>query len=230
MIMEEPLTNQSDRAYSVLIRKIAACELPPGAELNERSAAAELGMSRTPFRQAIHRLTVEGLVTTIPKKGIRVTLLDSKILADHMMVREALEAEMVRRVIEGNLPVDFADLKRRITSMKDAAAKKDNLTFLRADEEFHLGIMRAAGNEAAVEAVHRSWIQVNRARYLAPPDFKDRGGVLKEHADILDALKAKDVGRAEAAVRKHLSESRRRLRGITERLPSAFVESESVVA
>lgn len=228
--MEEPLTNQSDRAYSVLIRKIAVCELPPGAVLNERSSAAELGMSRTPFRQAIHRLTVEGLVTTIPKKGIQVTLLDSKNLADHMVVREALEAEMVRRVIEHNLPVDFGALRRLMASMKAAAAKNDNLTFLRDDEEFHLGIMNAAGNEAAIEAVHRSWIQVNRARYLAPPDFKDRGEVLKEHAEILDALKAKDIVRAETAVRNHISESRRRLRGITKRIPYAFVNNESVVA
>lgn len=230
MVMEEPLTNQSDRAYSVLIRKIALCELPPGAVLNERAAAAELGMSRTPFRQAIHRLTVEGLTTTIPKKGIQVTLLDYKILADHMMVREALEAEMVRWVIEHDLPVDFGVLRRLIASMKDAAAKNDNLRFLRADEEFHLGFMNAAGNEAAVEAVHRSWIQVNRARYLAPPDFRDRGEVMKEHSEILSALSAKDVTRAEAAVRKHISESRRRLRGITERIPSAFVENRSVVA
>lgn len=71
-------------------------------------------------------------------------------------------------------------MRRLIASMKAAAAKGDNLTFLRADEEFHVGIMNAAGNQAAV--------------------------------------------------RKHLSESRRRLRGITERIPSAFVAGKSVVA
>lgn len=220
---EEFFISQSERAYEILLNKIATCELPPGTLLNEREAAAELSMSRTPFRQALHRLALEGLVVTIPKRGVYVTLLDFKNLEDNVAVRQALEVEIIQQIIRNRLPVDHTEIRRQISEMREAAERDDAMSFLAADEHFHVEIMAAAGNLAALEAVKRTWIHLNRARYLLPPNAKARREALSEHREIVVALKAQDAKAAALAVRKHMAESLRRLEKMKAGIPSAFV-------
>lgn len=219
--------SHSERAYAKLLEAIATCKLRPGSLLNERDTAAGLGMSRTPFRQALHRLALEGLVVTIPKRGVYVTALDRKVIADNVAVREALEVEIVRRIIDGGLPVDLPRLRDLLATMRAAAAKGDARAFLAADERFHLAIVGASQNQPALQAVKRTWIYLNRARYLAPPGHRARREALAEHREIAAALGARERARAERAVRRHLKKSLRRLDEIAVQMPSAFTAGAS---
>lgn len=219
---QAPVGN-ADRAYAALARAIATCQLPPGTAFNERDQAASLGMSRTPLRQALHRLALEGLVETVPQRGVFVSLLDPKQIADNTVVREVLEVELLRQVIEQRIALDFRALDQLLQRMKVALEREDAVGFLEADEEFHLTLAGAAGNRPAHEAIHRSWIHVNRVRYLQHQGSKGLAAALAEHRAMLTGLRRGDVERTAAAVRAHMRRSRARLAELTVQLPEAFV-------
>jgi len=219
---------QSDRAYATLIEAIATCRLPPGTLFNEREAAAELGMSRTPFRQALHRLGLEGLVMSVPKRGVFVTLLSLQEIRSHMVVRQALEMELIRRTITDGLPLPLSQLRGQISEMAAVARAKDGRAFLELDEQFHMTIVSASNNRPAIDAVKRSWIHVNRARYLEVSDRPDIRAALAEHRRILGALESGDPDMAVGAIRSHLDESLRRLGEVTDRVPAAFLDKDSL--
>lgn len=221
---EEPdEAGQADRAYATLLRAIATCELVPGALLNERKEAAGLGMSRTPFREALHRLESDGLVTARRNRKVRVSLLDREIIEGHLVVREALEAELLRRIITERRPVDFSRLKTLVADMRAAIRDADVHAYLGADEEFHLTICRAAKNAPALEALQRAWIHVNRVRYLEPGDARNLRGSLAEHQRLLAALRRRDERAAQITVAEHMDRGRGLLSDLMRDLPEVFV-------
>jgi GntR family transcriptional regulator, rspAB operon transcriptional repressor len=217
----------ADRAYQKLVRLIATCELAPGEAFNERDQAAALGMSRTPLRQALHRLALEDLVVTVPLRGVFVSLLDPKLIRDNTVVREALEVEMLREVVINHLPVDYPLLKVLLDRMQHALEKSDDHGFLEADEEFHFVLAAASGNRPALEAIHRSWIHVNRVRYLERQGQAGLRAALGEHRAMVTGVRKGDPERVEKAVRAHMNRSRARLDELTRKIPDAFVIKNS---
>lgn len=215
----------AERAYQALVRDIATCRLAPGAAFNERDQAAALGMSRTPLRQALHRLALEGLVETIPQRGVYVALLDPKLIHDNTVVREVLEVELLRRTIVEERAVDFDRLDHLTAAMEAALQTSDAVAFLEADEEFHLVLASAADNQPAWSAIHRSWIHVNRVRHLQHQGQRGLRSALSEHRAMVTSVRRRDTVRAEAAVRAHMERSRSRLHELTLLLPEAFVSN-----
>jgi len=215
----------ADRAYAALVRAIATCELRPGAAFNERDQAAALGMSRTPLRQALQRLAVEGLIETLPQRGVYVTLIDPKEVLDNTIVREVLETEILRRMIDEGQDIDFGKLEDLLATMSKAIKKKKAIAYLECDEEFHLTLAGMYGNRPALEAIRRSWIYVNRARYLQKLSTDALSASLTEHTAMVDGLRNRDSTATSAAVAAHMGFSRARLQELTELLPDAFVIS-----
>ncbi|MFN2463148.1 MAG: GntR family transcriptional regulator [Candidatus Dormibacteria bacterium] len=213
----------SETAYEQLARDIGSCALAPGSPINERAEAARLGMSRTPFRQALHRLAAEGLIVAVPKRGTYVAPLDPRDIIDNMAVRQALEVQMARRVIDASMPLDFRELDRLISVQREAASSGDWLRFLAADEAFHASIMAAADNPRASEAVRRAWIHVNRARYLVPMSQRQIRDAIRGHRVILAALAAGDSNAVASAIEAHLGPPLvRLLSDLSGRQPHAF--------
>lgn len=216
-------TSSADRAYATLVRAIATCELRPGAAFNERDQSAALGMSRTPLRQALHRLAVEGLVETLPQRGVYVTLIDPQEIFDNTVVREVLEIELLRRMIETGQTIDFEKVEDLLTTMARAIKKKNAIAYLESDEEFHLTLATMSGNRPALEAIRRSWIHVNRARYLQELSMHALTDSLNEHRAMVDGLRERDSEATRVAVAAHMGFSRARLLELTKLLPEAFV-------
>jgi DNA-binding GntR family transcriptional regulator len=183
-----PRPDLADVAYTRLAQAIATCEIPAGAPLNEREVAARLGMSRTPLRAALHRLSLEGLVTTVPKKGTYTARLDARDIEDNMAVREALEIEMAQRVIEAGVELDGDVLEELLATQRHAVEHLDSPAFLRADEQFHLYLLAASGNRRAIEAAQRTWLHVNRVRYMVPMTLTHMRSSLRGHGEIAAAL------------------------------------------
>jgi len=213
----------SEHAYAELAHAIATCELRPGSPINERTDAARLGMSRTPFRQALHRLQLEGLVVSVPKRGTYVMPLDPDDIEDNMRVREAIETDMVQKVISESRPVDIKGLDANLRAQRDAVEHDDFIDWLRLDEEFHIDLLAASGNARAVEAVRRCWLHVNRVRYIRPLSRSAQRLALSQHREILAAVRSADVERARSAIRKHLEQPlQRNLASLAAELPEAF--------
>ena len=197
-------------AYEALAHAISTCRLAPGTPIRERSDAARLGMSRTPFREALHRLELEGLVVRQPKRGTYVAPLDAQEIRDSVALREAIEVAMAQRLVSDG-GVDLAPLEDSLAAQRAAAEEGDWRAFLEADEGFHLVLVRLAGNLRAVEAVRRTWMHVNRARYLAPLSRTAMRALVHDHQEILAALRSGDVDGVRWAVRRHLEEPEQRM-------------------
>ncbi|MDQ1437719.1 MAG: GntR family transcriptional regulator, rspAB operon transcriptional repressor [Acidimicrobiaceae bacterium] len=215
----------SQKAYESLSRAIGTCEAAPGSIINEREIGTSLGMSRTPVRQALHRLALEGLVEVVPRKGVVVTLLDLRDLNDNLVVREALELASLRKVFEADLPIDLADLRARMAVMRRAAKAKDDRAFLEADEEFHLAVAAAAGNERLMQSLVNAWVHINRSRYLRVLANEHTKLDVSEHRAILEGLEARDRKATERAMRVHIRTAVQLVGDLTHRLPWAFVVS-----
>ena len=215
----------ADHAYRVLTDRVERCDLAPGSWLNEREASAALGMSRTPFRQALHRLALDGLVRSVDRRGVQVTRIDLNDIQDNLEVRVALEVALLRRAAADGT-ADIGRLEKLLAAMRAAGRTGDALPFLEADEQFHLTLAEAAGNPRALEPLRKAWVHVNRPRYLAPPSRTHMRHSTKQHADILAAVKAGDADAAEAAVRGHIRSAFELFGDLAQRMPLAFEEVE----
>lgn len=209
--MSEPSEQRSSSgyAYEVLAHGIATGALPPGTPIRERSDAARLGMSRTPFREALHRLELEGLVSRRSKRGTLVAPLDERGISESLALREAIEVAMAQRLAGEGAELDALEAKLR--EQRQAVEQADRLAFLAADEGFHLVLVQLTGNELAVEMVRRCWLQLNRARYLAPLRPAEMRAALRDHGEIVEAIRAGDLDGVRWAIRRHLDGTEQRL-------------------
>src|SRR5581483_2363852 len=120
-----PHPDLADVAYARLPQALATCAVPAAPPLNEREEAARRGMRRTPLRAALHRLSLEGLVTSVPKKGTYAAPLDARDITDNMAVREALEIEMAQRVIAAGFELDSDVLQELLSAQRHAIEHLD---------------------------------------------------------------------------------------------------------
>jgi DNA-binding GntR family transcriptional regulator len=219
----EPATS-SLYAYEALAYAISVGRLAPGTPLRERADAARLGMSRTPFREALQRLEQDGLVVRHPKRGAHVAPLVARDVAEFGALREAVEVAMALRLI-AEPGVDLRPLDAMLSGQKAAVEAGDWTAFVGEDERFHLLLVELAGNRRALETARRAWLHVNRARYLVPLAATELRAALADHREILRALREGDADGVRWAVRRHVGQPAARLLAqLRDRHPEAFAD------
>lgn len=186
-----------DAAYGRLRGAIIDGTLPPGSALRPDELAARLGLSKAPIRDAIARLTSEGLVETKPQSYTRVTEVVAKDVEDAAAVLAAMHALAVRHAA-GTLTTAMLDAMRLAnTRFAEAVAAGDVEAALAADDEVHAIPLAAYGNAAATGTVERYTPLVRRAERLLFTS-PQAGRSVRLHADLISALAAGDVTRAAA--------------------------------
>ena len=194
---EDAKQTATERAYRVLKQLILDNELPVGTQLLELEAAARLGMSRTPVREAMVRLEQEGMVELRPRHGMRVLPLSGTALAEIYEVITALEgaaAETVAR--KGAAAEDILAMRAAVAEMDTALSRDDLMAWSQADECFHRLLVKAAGNARLAVLVDQVWDQSHRARMMTlrlRPKPVDSN---KDHAALLEAIIARDPARS----------------------------------
>ncbi|MEW4308062.1 GntR family transcriptional regulator [Rossellomorea marisflavi] len=197
-----------DVAYEKIKEKILEEYYEAGHFLSERTLIEELGMSKTPIKNALVRLESEGFVTISSKQGIIVIDISVERINDIYNLRIALETfncqEIYGRISEEQL----RELEENVEATKKAAIDKDVKSFATLDHEFHLMISEFAGNSEITKILlnYQDHLRRITLRHLK----KDPGRVQKfyaEHADILKALRAKDESCA-LLMKTHLYESK----------------------
>jgi len=174
----------TDRAYHALEEMIVTLKLEPGLVLSETALAAELGIGRTPIREALQRLTREGLVTILPRKGILVTEINPAKQLQLLEVRRELErliargAAMHRSAEERPLFLEIAE------GMERAARDNDDITFMRHDEAFNSLAAKAARNEYASRAMDLLHGLSRRFWYLHYKESADLPLCARLHAEL----------------------------------------------
>ncbi len=187
-----------------LRRSILRGNLPPGSSLKERDNAAELGVSRTPMREAIRMLAKEGLVELRPSRSPVVVDLSPKEISDQVVVLLALEKLSAELACAEATDAELADLRAINDKMADAFDYVDALDLFEIDMSFHSAIARASHNPALSEAHHAFLARLWRARYLSARQRRNRQRVVNHHTSILEALEARDRMVVRAAIDTHL--------------------------
>ncbi|WP_439595336.1 GntR family transcriptional regulator [Falsiroseomonas sp.] len=214
----------AETAYQRLKAMILDNLLPPGAQRLEAELAVQLGLSRTPVREAMLRLQQDGLVTVTPRHGMRVQPISAADMRDIYDVLESLEpkaAELLAR-----LRLDDAALRplaEACDAMEAAIAVEDRMAWARADEAFHHGLAALCGNRRLSAMVMQVWDQSHRARMftLAMRPLPARSTA--EHRATLVAIRAGDADGAREVYRQHRQRGGAELIALIERSGLAWL-------
>lgn len=193
-----------DIVFQTLRNAIITGELQPGERLMETQLAEKLGVSRTPIREAIRKLELEGLVVMVPRKGAQVAQFTEKDIQDVLEVRAALEALAAKLACKRMDDRSFLKLQLAIAEYSYAAKSKDLETMIEKDVEFHDIICNATQNDKLIQLFNNLKEQVNRYRITYLKNVEDSDTVEAEHLAILDALKNKEEEVASNLASKHI--------------------------
>lgn len=192
----------SDRVFEQLVSAIRDLRLPPGRLLSEGELTAELGVSRTPLREAIARLADAGLVQVLPQVGTLVARIRMSDVHQARFVRETLELGAFEIAIQ--LPGrDVAQLRAILRRQQEAAAREDFEAFFTADEALHANIFATSGYPGAWQAVQRVKLQLDRIRRLSLPEGATVEALIVDHRQIVDALEAGELAEGKVHIRRH---------------------------
>lgn len=193
-----------DVVFNTLRQAILRGELQPGERLLEIHLANKLGVSRTPIREAIRKLELEGLVLMIPRKGAVVAEITEKSLRDVLEVRRALEELAMKLACEKILDEEIKELKAAAKEFENALKTKDVTSFAEADVKFHDIIYRTTDNQRLIQLLYNLREQMYRYRveYLKREDSHET--LLEEHQYIIETLENRDVEHAVQAVCAHI--------------------------
>jgi DNA-binding GntR family transcriptional regulator len=199
----------NERVYRRLREYVVTGTIPLGARLDESSLAQELGVSRTPLREAIGRLTQEGLVEYRPYRGNFVRGFTVKQLNDLYEVRKALEALAIRTAV-AKLTEQQLQTIREILDDVDAALQRGDLAaYGAADRRFHAAIAGFSENDVLVESLNRLTDQIQVARAIANRDPAVVERTARERPLILSALESRDADAAARLMAEHIEGVRR---------------------
>ena len=193
-----------DVVFHTLRKAIMQGNLKPGERLMEIKLANRLGVSRTPIREAIRMLELEGLVVMVPRKGAQVASITEKDLKEVLEVRTGLEELAVKfacqRISEEQLQ-KLEEAARRF----ELAVKHSQLSELaQADVEFHDCIYAAAGNDRLVQLIQNLSEQMYRYRIEYLKDEESRNLLIRDHDELYTYLKNGDLEQAQKVMRAHI--------------------------
>ena len=193
-----------DVVFNTLRQAILRGELKPGERLMEIQLANKLGVSRTPIREAIRKLELEGLVLMIPRKGAEVAEITEKSLRDVLEVRRALEELAVELVCEKITDEQIQDLKDAAEEFKESLKDGDITRIAEADVKFHDVIYMATDNQKLIQLLNNLREQMYRYRveYLKRSDFHQQ--LIDEHEEIIETIESGQKDRAVQVVCQHV--------------------------
>jgi DNA-binding GntR family transcriptional regulator len=209
-----PSTSVVDHVVNELRRAIYGQQLKPGDRLVERQLAADLGVSHIPVREALARLTEEGLVERLPRKGCRVTTITVEDLDEFASIRDLLEQFVAVRVQERLTSESEAELRQIVEAMILAAAGDDVQEVIRLDEQFHRRLWSLADHKLLSDLSGQLRSRINAFLYAATLSLS--GAELTQHAashvQLLDAIASRRVRVARAATSEHIATAMDRIR------------------
>ena len=190
--------------FNTLRQAILKGELEPGERLMEIQLAERLGVSRTPIREAIRKLELEGLVLMIPRKGAEVAKISEKSLRDVLELRRSLEELAIELACQRMTEEEIDELEDAQRAFRKAVDSKDVMLMAETDEKYHEIIYQGTKNSRLVQILNNLREQMYRYRLEYIKDADKRQILLIEHDNILKAVRNRKVAEAKAAMREHI--------------------------
>lgn len=209
-----------DEVYKLLRTRIVSHEYPSGFRFDLSRLELELEISRTPLKEALHRLEVEGLVVIRPRRGTFVISIDRKRVAENFEVRRALELYAGEIVVRAASNEEIARLKALADKMRILLANHDYQSvvekYIRLDHEFHNLLVSFARNERLIEVFKQIEVYAQIARVRQKFTRSDSMHTESEHDAILTALERRDAPALAVALSDHIELSKARVLKVLE--------------
>jgi len=184
-----PATSLASQAYQRVKEKLILLDIRPGEPINDIELAAELGVGRTPVREALKRLETDHLVVTYSRRGTFATVVDVTELGAISDIRQLLEPHAARRAAENATPLLRAELRQTADKIRNLdIADGDRNAFLREDMAVHHLIYRASGNAHLEEVLVRYDNLATRIWCLVIDRLPDLADHVRDHAGLLEAI------------------------------------------
>lgn len=193
-----------DVVFNTLRQAILTGELKPGERLMEIHLANKLGVSRTPIREAIRKLELEGLVTMIPRRGAEVAQITEKSLQDVLEVRRSLDALCAELACARISDEEVEALDAACKEFEEATLKGDIREIAAADVALHDIIIKATGNKRLVQLVNNLAEQMYRYRFEYIKDKSVYARLIEEHRIMYNAIRDKDKKTAAKVAVTHI--------------------------
>lgn len=204
----------------ILRSRIIRNDLKPQEKISEPGLAKFYGVSRQPVREAFITLAHEGLVEILPQRGTIVKKIDYDAVLDCRFIREAFEADVLKKLTTTADPALITELRDQIKAQK-RISKTDTAQFIELDEQFHRTLAAAAGLTRAWDFIDSTKAQMDRVRFISIEEFPITR-LINQHVKIVDFIEQQNPDAADAAIRKHLQEILRSLPKIHALYPDHF--------
>ena len=215
MNVNDPLPDQSlsDAVVDRLRAAIWSGVYAPGDRLVERRLAREFGISHIPLREALARLTEEGLVERLPRRGARVASLTPRMLEEVSSLRVVLEQFVVRRLKDRFTPAAHAELQVIVDQMVEAAEQHDLVRVHELDQQFHQRLWELTDHALLVELAAQMRSRTSHfyraaAASLGPDEVRRHAD---SHQQLLDVIASGDRRAAERAMQQHVEQAAQRI-------------------
>lgn len=194
-------------AYDRLRDSILSGVLKPGEIYNETKLAKDFGISRTPVREALLELSVQGLVTFLPRRGVRINHFTKHDVEEVFELRKAIELAVVEKVSRCFKEIDLTKLGKTLDNQLQAIKKGDRVAFLEADRVFHTTLARLTQNQRLVSTLEniRDMVEMMAVEALTRPGRMEE--VIEEHRNVLRFIQQMRGPEARQAMDYHLDRS-----------------------
>ncbi len=193
-----------EQVYGLVRQLVLSGKLPAGSTVDEKKIAARLGISRTPVREAVKRLSDQSLVVVKPQSGTTVSPIRRRDVEEAIVVRRALEMESVAAAAKVFTPRNRDQLNEIILRHRHALETRQYADAIGLDDDFHCAIAEIADLPKLWQAVHEYKAPLDRCRHLTLPKWGSGETTLDQHTAIADALSARDSDLAVSRMHEHL--------------------------
>jgi DNA-binding GntR family transcriptional regulator len=190
--------------FNTLRKAIINGELKPEERLMEEHLANKMGVSRTPVREAIRKLELEGLVKMVPRKGARVADLSAKDIMDVLEIRASLDGLATSLSAERIQDNELKELNNVRIQFMNYVEKKNLQGSIKKDVEFHDIIYRSSRNDKLIQIISNLREHVQRFRVIYLKDFCSSKELIREHMDIYEAIRSRSPEKAGLMAQRHI--------------------------
>lgn len=217
------MVNATKKVYDEILRRILTLELPPGTYISRNDIAEQLGISKTPIREALQYLEQDKLVKIFPQSKTLVTKINIEEIKKSNFLRVAIETEVLKSMIESYDEKAIKKLKQNLDEQESILNNIEKLyEFDRLDREFHTIMFKAVGQEELNTLLRSKMGHKDRVNRLELPVSGKVTKLFNDHKNIYEAIKEKDLEKAEEFMRIHLSRTISRIEELKKEKPHFF--------